>query len=253
LKLVLMSSSLSLGKMGNNKLFIVVILFAAALSVVSSGCAIRGDLGSDQKAKGTVAGALTGAGAGAVTGFQVGAGTGPGALVGAGLGMVAGGIKGAVVDAEEVRLAALRHQAGELQRRATGQELLRQHFKQRHKLHPARDLYPAEVFFRGFSTELCDSGRFVIEELARLSQDHLAWSRLSIISYVVSADEKSTYANHLAAERAKAIGNEFVKEGIDPRRIYAQALVVPAPLVQTEDSSQGDYNQVIEFSLVDAE
>jgi outer membrane protein OmpA-like peptidoglycan-associated protein len=218
-----------------------------------SACTSTVDPGPDQQARGTLSGALTGAGTGAVTGLQIGAGTGPGALVGAGFGALAGGIKGAVVDVEETRLAALEHQRRFLQRRIVAQRQLEQHFQERQKFYPSRDLFSAETFFQGDSTKLCASGRGLIEEIARLSVDRLPWSRLAVTSYVVASEKESEYAHHLAGERAKSIGNELVRNGIDPRRVYARALIVPKPVLEAGDKVQGDYNQAIEFSLLDAE
>jgi outer membrane protein OmpA-like peptidoglycan-associated protein len=231
------------------------------LALGSSGCGILQSNGGprpgpDRQAEGSLEGAVAGAGAGAVTGFQIGSGTGPGALVGAGLGAVAGGIQGAMQDSFDEQLLKLSAQARAERERVYAQEILEDQFKRRLQLHPTRDIYPADLFFRGDETSLRPTARALVRELARLNKDRASWSRLVVASYVKSASpdptsQGSEFAQRLAERRAREIVDELVRSGIEPRRLQTRSILTNAPLVIDPLDRPERFNQAVELIALD--
>ncbi len=228
--------------------------------------------GPDKQFEGGLLGAATGAGAGAVTGFQVGASTGPGALVGAGLGAVAGGIRGAVQDKQEDQLLELSARTSSARQVTYAQELLKEHYARRLELHPTRDIFPADWFFDGDSSTLLPHGRAILYEVAGLNERRAPWSRLQITVYNKSRDtatlaqqgpepvDASTadasssevlYGKRLAERRAQAIGDCLVRAGIEPRRLQAQAVLVPDPVLIDPHDRPDRYSQAVELNALD--
>lgn len=207
--------------------------------------------GPDRQALGTLEGAATGAGAGAVTGFQLGAGTGPGALVGAGLGAVAGGIQGAVQDSLDEDLLRLSAQARAERERLYAQEVLQDEFKRRLALHPTREIYAADLFFRGDETTLRVSGRPIVRELAHLNKERASWSRLVVAAYVKASSPDSAFAQRLGERRARELVDEFVRGGLEPRRLETRVVVTNAPLLIDPLDRPERYSQAIELIALD--
>jgi outer membrane protein OmpA-like peptidoglycan-associated protein len=216
-----------------------------------NGCAPAPYPGPDKQGAGNVGGMMVGATSGAVTGFQLGAATGPGAFAGAGLGALAGGIKGAFIDRLEERQSILRNELAREGRKANALKMLLEHYQRRMRLHPSRDLFPADIFFEGDSKKVSDTGIALLQELAKLSESRAPWSRLGVVSYLFSNEQSSEYARITSNERAKAVGNALVRFGVEPRRIAAQGVVIDLPLVKDPFDDLGRYNQGIELVVLD--
>jgi hypothetical protein len=217
------------------------------------GCSPTSGLNPDQdrQTAGALEGVLTGAGAGAVTAFQVSSPTGPGAFVGAGFGAIAGAIQGAQADEEERALIKMKHETARLEYRAEMQAILERFFERRIELHPSRDIFPADIFFDADTANLTKQGFELAHELARLNKERLPWSRLVIGSYVKANDETSEFASYLTKRRAVALGDAFVKYGIEPRRIETRPVVIQGPLVVALGEPPLRYAQAIELIAVD--
>ena len=223
-----------------------------ALALCLAGCSSVPHPGPDKQGAGMLSGAAVGAGAGAVTGFQVSAGTGPGAFVGAGMGAVAGGLQGLADDMAEENMLKVAAQTRQERERALVHETLEDHYRRRMQLHPTRDIYPADLFFFGDETKLRSSAVPLIEEIARLNKQRLPWSRLEVIAYNRSNDgEKSYFARHLAEQRSRKLAAQFVRAGIEPRRIEARGVIVDAPLLIDPADRADRYNQAIEIVPLD--
>lgn len=196
-------------------------------------------------------GAVSGAGSGAVTGFQLGSGTGPGAAVGAGLGFVAGGIRGLAQDQMEENLLKLSAETQRERKIALAHEILEDHYRRRIELHPTRDIYPADLFFFGDEAKLRKGAGTLVSELAKLNKERLAWSRLAVVAYTQTKDEKSEYATLLAERRARVLSDGLVRAGIEPRRISTRTVLIDAPLLVDPDDAPGRYSQAIELVPLD--
>jgi len=241
---MLLKSSASSGKAAH------IIVLAGLIICAASGCSSNAVEGPDKQFAGTGIGAMEGAGAGAITGAQLSAGAGPGVAVGAGFGAVVGLIQGAMADSSET---IDRKIAGELKRekkRSFAQEVLAEHYKRRMAIHPARDIFPADIFFSGDSVKMCSTGVSVVEEIARMNEFRLPYSRLVIASYA-KAVGPSTYADHLTEERAKEFVNQLVRAGIEPRRLETRVVVTDAPIVIDPFDNPTRYNQAIEIIAID--
>ena len=207
--------------------------------------------GPDKMFSGTGVGALQGAGAGAITGAQLSAGAGPGVAVGAGFGAVVGMINGAMADSSEDAQQRIESGLKKEKKRTFAQEVLAEHYKRRAAIHPARDIFPADIFFSGDAVKMCPSGVSVVQEIARMNEFRLPYSRLVIASYAKAVVPGSSYAEHLTEERAKEFVNQLVRAGIEPRRIETRVVVVDAPVLIDPFDSPTRYNQAIEIIPID--
>ena len=228
-----------------------IAALACLVLSVAVGCTSKPAEGPDKMFSGTGVGAIQGAGAGAVTGAQLSAGAGPGVAVGAGFGAVVGMIQGAMTDASEEADKRLATELKQEKARSFAQEVMAQHYMRRTALHPSRDIFPADVFFSGDSVTMCPSGVSVVQEIARMNEFRLPYSRLVIASYAKASSPDSGYAEHLTEERAKEFVNQLVRAGIEPRRLETRAVVVDAPVLIDPFDSPTRYNQAIEIIPAD--
>jgi outer membrane protein OmpA-like peptidoglycan-associated protein len=229
------------------------ILSIAGLLLVAGalGCSQKPVEGPDKTFQGEALGALEGAGAGAVTGFQVGAGAGPGAAVGAGLGAIVGAIRGISQDNIEENDIRIAHQVQDQRKIGLAQEALADHYKRRMELHPTRDIFPADLFFRGDSTKVCSSGVQILREIAKMNEFRLPYSRLIVAVYIKATDPESPYAVHLSEQRSRALVDQLVRAGVEPRRLQTRAVVVDAPLLIDPLDDPSRYNQAVEIIPAD--
>ncbi|MCI5064425.1 hypothetical protein MRY87_01725 [bacterium] len=207
--------------------------------------------GPDKQGEGMLLGAATGAGAGAVTGAQIASTTGPGVAIGAGFGALVGGLRGMVQDRFEDELVRLSRSIRRERGRAFAQEFLADHYERRAELHPARDIFPADVFFRDDEVRLRPTARPLLEEILRIHRERFGWSRYSLKVYVRSADPESSYARYLAERRAEALGDELVQLGVEPRRIAAEGVIMEGPLLVDPLDHPLRYSVAVEFSPYD--
>lgn len=229
-----------------------LIIISALIATLSGGCSKRPVAGPDKMFSGTATGAVEGAGAGAVMGFQMGVATGPGAAIGAGFGAAAGAIHGIVRDSFEEDEIRRSRKIRREERRVIAQEVLAAHYQRRMVIHPARDIYPADLFFSGDSAELSSQGISIIREIAKLNKKRLPYSRLVVASYAKStADAENVYVRHLTDRRAREFVNELVKAGLEPRRLETRSVIVDAPVVIDPKDNPTRYNQAIELIQVD--
>ena len=229
-----------------------LIIISAVIGLLNAGCSKRPVAGPDKMFSGAATGAVEGAGAGAVMGFQMGVATGPGAAIGAGFGAAAGAIHGMVRDSLEEEDIRRSHRIRREERRVIAQEVLAAHYRRRMAIHPARDIYPADLFFSGDSAELSNQGVSIIREIAQLNKKRLPYSRLVVASYAKStADAENVYVRHLTDRRARKFVNELVKAGLEPRRLETRSVIVDAPVVLDPKDNPTRYNQAIELIQVD--
>lgn len=222
------------------------------LTQALAACSRQPVYGPDKMFSGTAVGAMEGAGAGAVMGFQMGVATGPGAAIGAGFGAAAGAIHGAMRDStEELEIETSKTLALE-SRRSVAQQILADHYRRRMAVHPSRDIYPADLFFEGDSAKVCARGVGILEEIARLNKQRLPYSRLIVAAYAKSVGgEESSYIQHLTDKRSRALVNQLIKAGIEPRRLETRSVIMEGPLVIDPQSDPTRFNQAIEIIPID--
>lgn len=230
---------------------VIVFLFGAGFLLSCSPFSLEPIPGPDKQAVGTFSGAAVGAGAGAVTGAQVSAGTGPGAMVGAAFGAVYGMLNGLGVDLIEED--QIRREAEERRTREVAwvQEVLSEHYARRLELHPQRDIFPADWFFDNDSSDLRDSSVILARELGYLTMRRMPWSRIVVAAYVTTKDKNSSYANYVSKRRAEKIADEFIRAGIEPRRLTVKGIPVDEPVLVDPDDSPSRYRQAIEIIPLD--
>lgn len=221
------------------------------LEILFSGCATGPVAGPDKQSIGTLQGAATGAGSGAIIGAQLTAGAGPGAAVGAGFGAVLGALKGAGVDLLEEEDIKQLEELERLKIASWAQDVLAEHYKTRLRLHPGRDIYAADLFFEGDSSLLSPKTKILAREIATRLRTDMPWSRIEITSYSTAKNAESGYADKLNQKRAEEIAVQFVRGGVEPRRISIKALTLSAPLVIDPEDSPARYRQSIEIAALD--
>jgi hypothetical protein len=241
-------------KMSTRKSATVRLVVSGVVSLgflVITGCSRNPVEGPDKVFVGESVGALEGAGAGAITGAQVSAGAGPGALVGMGVGALVGAIHGAVSDDNEETNRRTAREIEEEKSRQNAQRILADHYARRLELYPSRDIFPADLFFRGDSAKMCPSGVSVVKELVRMNQFRLPNSRLVVAAYAKSTAKDSPYATHLTERRSREFVNQMVRAGMQPRRLETRSVVVDAPIVLDPKDHPTRYNQAIEIIAID--
>lgn len=227
---------------------------ACAAFIVLAGlcsCSPKAEPGPDKQFGEMVSGAATGAGAGAITGFQISAATGPGAAVGAGIGAISGAIQGATTDLTEEQQLELQHKIFEAQQVAQAQEILKEHYKIRAELFPTRDIFPADLFFYGDEVKLRPESKWLVEEIAKMNKTRLPYSRLVVAVYAKSKDSESAYANHLTERRARELVDALLRAGIEPRRLSTRPEVVSEPILIDPLDKPDRYSQAVEFIAID--
>lgn len=227
------------------------LILLSGCAIFLSGCAREAVPGPDKQFGQMVQGAATGAGAGAVTGFQISAATGPGALIGAGVGAISGAIEGSSTDLTEDQQLELQQQIYKAKQVAYAQEVLKEHYRRRAELHPSREIYPADLFFYGDNVTLKPEAKWLIAELAKMNKTRLPYSRLVIAVYSKSKDPDSAYANHLTERRAREIVDAFISNGLEPRRLSTRPEVISEPILIDPLDKADRYNQAIEFIPID--
>lgn len=229
-----------------------VLIALCGMVSLAVGCSRAPVEGPDKAFSSAAVGAMEGAGAGAVMGFQMSAATGPGAAIGAGFGAAAGMIHGIVKDQFEETQIKTEAELRVATRRARAQEALAEHYKRRMALHPARDIYPADLFFSGDSATMCPRGVGMIREIARMNEFRLPYSRLVVAAYAKSTGSSETsYVQHLTDRRSREFVNQLIRAGVEPRRLETRSVIMEGPLVLDPNDDPTRYNQAIEIIPVD--
>lgn len=226
-------------------------IFAFSLALLFSACATSPVAGPDKQNIGTLQGAATGAGSGAIIGAQLAAGAGPGAAVGAGFGAIVGALKGAGVDLLEEEDIKQLEEVERLKIASWAQDVLRVHYQDRLRLYPSRDIYPADLFFDSDTSLLTPKTKILAREIATRLRNDMPWSRIEITSYSTAKDADSSYADKLNKKRAEEIAVQFIRGGVEPRRLSIRALTLAAPLVIDPEDSPARYRQSIEIAALD--
>jgi hypothetical protein len=215
------------------------------------GCSAGPVAGPDKQGSGMLAGVVTGAGSGAVVGAQLAAGAGPGAAVGAGFGAVFGALKGAGIDMLEEEDIKQLEEIEKLKLTVAAQETLAEHYKARLRLYPNREIYPADLFFQGDEKTLSPKTKMLAREIAKRLRNDMPWSRIKIVSYLSAAGGDSAFAERQNYQRAEQIAIQFIRGGIEPRRLSIQSATIDAPLVIDPEDHPARYRQAIEVVPLD--
>lgn len=223
------------------------VLCASVLCLSCVSLAGKPVPGPDKQAAGTVYGAMTGAVTGAIAGFNYASVSGPGAWVGAGLGGAFGMLSGMGQDMLEEEQIRRQEELAELEEASWVQKVLGEHYKTRLKLHPARDIYPADLFFKDDDEKITQEAISLVRGMALLVKDTKPWSKLVVASYVTAKENSPVYAAYLAKSRAEQIASNLVRFGINPRRLGIRPVTVKDPILVDSTDDETKYAQAIEL------
>lgn len=208
--------------------------------------------GPDKSALGLATGAALGTGAGAAAAHHLTHAAGPeGALIGLGFGSIYGLVSGFSHDLIEENQLYRLDQQQVLRDMIWAQDLLSQHYQRRIELHPSRDIFPADWFFDGDSSDLKPQAEVLVNQIASLTQQRMPWSRIVIASYSTSVDPESTYSKYINRRRAAKIARGFVVSGVEPRRIFTKSITMPDPVLVDPHDDPARYKQAIEIIPLD--
>lgn len=207
--------------------------------------------GRDKQSIGTWYGVATGAATGAVTGLNYSYAAGPGAWIGAGLGGIFGMFSGLGQDVLEEEQLRRMEMTEKLRQRVWVHGILTEHLQRRMALYPNRDIFPADLFFEGGGIKIRPQSVPIVQEIANLMLERRPWSKVVVATYVMSKDEDSQYARHLARQRAEEFAITMVRSGIDARRLDTKPLTIDGPIVLDPLDVPTRYAQAVELILVD--
>ncbi len=208
--------------------------------------------GPDKEIQGTVLGAGLGAGAGAAAAHTLTNAAGPeGALIGMGFGAFYGWLTGLSHDLIEENQLYRKDQEQVLKDVAWAQDLLTQHYQRRLELHPSRDIFPADWFFDGDSSELRPEAEILVNQIAHMTRKRMPWSRIVIASYSTSSSPDSEYSTFINKRRASSIARGFITSGVEPRRVFTKSITRPDPVLLDPYDDPFRYRQAIEIIPLD--
>ena len=230
-----------------NVLFAIVVLNLIACADYSKPIP-----GRDKQGAGLISGAIMGAGSGMLTTGHLLASSGPGAFIGMGFGALWGSVYGLGLDVLEEEDFLILDQIAETDLEVAAQYEILEHFELKNDLHPGRDIFPADVFFKNGDTKISNTGDAVAQLFSTILSKRSPSSRIEIIVYQVSKDKASSYASYLGKKRSLEIGNSLVRAGIEPRRIVFKSITIDQPLVLDPFDAPERYYQAVEFALMDA-
>ena len=208
--------------------------------------------GPDKEIQGTLLGAGLGAGAGAAAAHTLTNAAGPeGAMIGMGFGAFYGWLTGLSHDLIEENQLYRTDQKKVLQDVAWAQDLLTQHYQRRLELHPSRDIFPADWFFDGDSSELRPEAEVLVNQIAHMTRKRMPWSRIVIASYSTSSSPDSQYSTFINKRRASSIARGFITSGVEPRRVFTKSITMPNPVLLDPYDDPFRYRQAIEIIPLD--
>lgn len=233
-----------------------VALFTAALAVSGAaiGCSpftLDPVPGPDKQAVGTYGGAALGAVSGGVIEKQLYGSITQGSFIGAAFGAIYGLFSGLGVDLLEEDALRRFDELRKAREMAWVQEVLAEHYARRLELHPNRDIFPADWFFETDHSELRPEAVVLAQEVGKLAQRRAPWSRIVITAYVTTPSHDSTYAQYLSKKRAQEIALQFIRAGVEPRRVLTESLTIDQPILIDPEDHPDRYRQAIEIVAVD--
>ena len=207
--------------------------------------------GPDKAGAGLVEGAALGGASGVILSNALGSAAFPALAIGAGLGATFGMISGTGADIVEEESIAQRLEFAALKAETSAQSKLAEHYHTRIRLHPSRDIFPADQFFDSDTSKLSAEGKDLSILIGKVIGSERPWSRILVATYVTSKGEDNQFALQVTKKRAEAIGQAFLEAGVDPRRVVAKGFPLDKPILRDNSDKYGRYNQAVEFILLD--
>ncbi|MEM7444092.1 MAG: OmpA family protein [Pseudomonadota bacterium] len=181
----------------------------------------------------TGTGALLGAGAGAALGTLAGGNDTRNALIGAGIGALAGGAVGYYMDQQEAALQA--------DLAASGAAVTRQGDNLLVSL-------PAGVTFATDSYDIKPEFYGPLTNVAQTLREYQS----SIVNVMGHTDNtgSAAYNQTLSEQRAQAVANFLIQQGVNPARVYSQGFGLTRPVADNSTAAGRAANRRVEIEII---
>ncbi|MQX38401.1 OmpA family protein [Roseospira navarrensis] len=207
------------------------VAIVSVAGLLMAGCNTTGNY--NRTATGAGLGALGGAAAGAAIGAAVGGNVGRSALIGAGVGVLAGGAVGAYMDSQEQELRQDVAGSG-VQVQRQGDSLLL--------------TMPSNVTFAVDSAQISPGFQPTLRQVAQTLRNNPK-TYIQVHGHTDSTGSTS-YNQDLSEDRAQAVTQFMMNQGIMPERLYWQGHGETRPIA-TNDTPQGrQQNRRVELRII---
>jgi outer membrane protein OmpA-like peptidoglycan-associated protein len=209
--------------------YVIVVILAAAFLI--EGCATDPYTG-EQKMSKTAWGSLIGAAGGAAVGAAVSKNHRKGALIGAGVGALSGGAVGYYMDQQEAKLRQKLQGSGVSVTRQGDNIILNM---------------PGNITFQTNSADINANFYDVLSSVTLVLKEY----NKTLIDISGHTDSTGTDAINqpLSERRAASVGNYFVAQGIDARRIATQGFGKNRPIASNDTAEGRAQNRRVEIQL----
>ena len=201
--------------------------------------------------KGALTGGALGAGLGAIVGNQVGS-TGAGIAIGSAIGAISGGIIGNQVDnqnqALDERDAVLRAQEQELEQNRRLIEELRRRGADARLTDRGVVVNLPDVLFEFDSARLTPDARRTARDIADVIRTGSSGRHLSVEGHTDSTGTLA-YNQRLSEDRARAVADQLVRDGIDHRAIATRGFGESRPIASNKSESGRQRNRRVEVVI----
>ena len=211
-----------------------IILLILSIAVMS-GCAKTPLQDSSYYAKrASLVGVLTGAGAGAVIGYQTGAGG-----IGAGIGGIVGLVAGLAIGQKMDKMQSEMQQA--LNRETKNKSVA----VARVKKETLKITLKEDVFFAFDKSELTDVAKFSLSKIAN-KLNKFPNTGIEIDGYTDSKGSEK-YNKKLSKKRAIAVMDFLIKHNVVPNRLYAEGKGESSPVADNKTKIGREQNRRVEL------
>lgn len=230
--------------------------FSRIVKLISVGCLLCVAACTPQgrpnsAATGALTGGALGAGLGAVVGNQVGD-TGAGVAIGSAFGALSGGLIGNQFDQQDRELGQrdelLRRQQRQIEENRRLLEELRRYGADARPTDRGISINLPDVLFELDSSKLRPASRRKVRQIANSIKESVRYRPVAVEGHTDSSGTVS-YNRRLSLQRARAVANALVEDGLSPRQIAARGFGESRPVASNSDEPGRARNRRVEVII----